>query len=60
MGKTKVTLGIKIIYVIMYGKRPIAAFKSQQNADKALDVLLKVIPPSYAVRPKVMEVPLEG
>lgn len=48
------------MYVLMYGKRPIACFKSKAKAKGALAALMLVIPKSYPVRPHVDKVPLQG
>lgn len=49
-----------VIHVLMYGKRPIAAFHSKAKADNALITLKGVIPSSYPVKPHVVKIPLQG
>ncbi len=48
------------MYILMYGKRPIAAYKSSNAAKAGLDALKRVIPQSYPVKPSLAKVPVQG
>lgn len=49
----------RYLFLIMYGKKPIAVFQHRVNALKALSALKLIVPAAYAVIPRIVEVPLQ-
>ncbi len=50
---------IQYVFVIMYGKRPIAVYKSEMRAKVELKSLNMVLPKSYPVKAHIEKVPIE-
>ncbi len=49
------------IYVITYGKRPIAAFKSEVKAKESMEMMLRLLPKvNYSLAPKITKIPVQG
>lgn len=50
----------QFLFLIMYGKKPIAVFQYRANAVRALASLKSILPKAYPVEPRIVEVPLQG